>query len=545
MAAYGAVRGEVTAFPAHTIGASIVDANGHSFRLNCVNWSGAELSGYVPQGLNLQPATTIIGEIVSLGYNCVRLPWSNQMWDTDPPVSGNDILANPQFDGLHAKEIFEDIVHDLADAGLMIILDNHESQAGNCCNNTDSDASWYDPGSSTYTSANWIADWKSVVATFDDIPQVIGVDLRNEPRGPHVTWGPDSSVSPDYDWHAAAEAGGDAVQSVDPNMLVFVEGVNFALDLSGVASLPVTLKVADHVVYEFHDYSFDFGTITSYDDLMSKIQNDWGYLYQKVPLWLGEFGCNGLAGINTDSCSSSNGSLGSWFGPLAKYLYYHNTAWAYWLLNGTPAPATSGSYGILNSGWDGVYSQNLQDTLSAVQPRCPASAIPDGTYYITNLDTGDVIDVPRSSTTEGTDLDEWPLNDGTNQQWVVHGLGCSLYEITNVATGQSIDVSGQSASSGAKIDEWDYWGGGNQQFVLQDDSHGDGACTISAINSMPATTGSAATGVSYGPLAVPYPIEVPGGSTTAGTLLDQAAVTGSSGQDWTFTNVSTGSTVTC
>jgi hypothetical protein len=81
--------------------------------------------------------------------------------------------------------------------------------------------------------------------------------------------------------------------------------------------------------------------------------------------------------------------------------------------------------------------------------------------------------------------------------------------------------------------------------VIQDDGFSDGACTISAINSMPATTGESEGGVAYGPLAVPYPIQVPGDSTTAGTLLDQAAITSDPGQDWIFTEVSTGDILTC
>lgn len=528
------VRDEVTAFPAHTIGGSIVDANGHSFRLNCVNWSGAENTGYVPEGLNKEPASTIIGEVVSLGYNCVRLPWSNEMWDTNPKPSGNTISANPQFAGQDAKTIFGEIVHDLADAGLMIILDNHESEAGNCCNSGDSDRSWYDPSSSTYTSANWVKDWKSVVSTFDSIPQVVGVDLRNEPRGSDVTWGSSGT----HDWHAAAELGGDAVQSVDPHMLIFVEGVNFALDLSGVTSLPVTLTDPDQVVYEFHHYDFPpYTPVTSYNDLVATVSSAanhdyWAPLYQKVPLWLGEFGCFASAGTAQDSCSDGNGNLGAWFGPLTRYLYYHNTAWSYWELNGPPAPTGGRPYGILDYTWGAVADQDLQNALAAVQPRCPANPIPDGTYYIKNVATGQVIDIPQFKTAQGTQLDEWPRNGGTNQQWNVDNLGCGLMEITSALDGQSIDVKNASTAAGGLIQEYGYWGGGNQQFVVQNDNSGDGACTISAINSMRDVVN-------------PFPIEVPGGSTTDGTLLDQAAPGSGTNQDWTFTSASTGSAVTC
>jgi endoglucanase len=521
-------------FPAHTSGSSIVDADGHSFRLNCVNWYGAETSNFVPMGLNLQSASTIISEIVDLGFNCVRLPWSNQMWETDPSISGNTITANPQFAGQSSKTIFEEIVRDLADAGLMVILDDHNSNAEVCCSSTDGNTLWYN---STYTQADWVADWKSMVATFDDIPQVIGVDLRNEPRGgptaaTTATWGGSSATN----WQAAAELGGDAVQSVDPNMLIFVEGVNYALDLSGVESDPVVLTDPDHVVYEAHDYGFDFSSVSDYDNFVSQISDAsdhdyWAPLVGKVPLWIGEFGCNGTTSSGESTCSDDNGNLGPWFGPMIRFLDYHNLSWSYWAINGTTATGVQEQYGILNPQWDAIDNFYQTVALSVIQGRCTSAPLVNGRYYITNVNSGDVIDDPGFSTTEGTDLDQWPLNGGANQQWSLQSLGCGLYEITNVYSGQSMDISGQDPSSGGAVDQWDYWGGGNQQFVIADDADADGAYNVSAVNSMTDTTEDA-------PYPTPIPIEVPRASDTAGTKLDQETLDGGTNQEWTFTCIS-------
>jgi endoglucanase len=534
------------AFPAHTSGSSIVDANGHSFRLNCVNWYGAETANFVPLGLNIQPVSTIVGDIAGYGFNCVRLPWSNQMWEQDPAPAAGAIsdTYNPQFENQGSKTIFGEIVQDLANAGIMIILDNHTSNAEVCCSGTDGNTLWYN---ATYSQADWIADWESMVATFDDIPQVIGVDLRNEPRpGPTAattaTWGGSSGT----DWQAAAELGGDAVQSVDPNLLIFVEGVNYALDLSGVSSLPVVLTDPDHVVYEAHDYGFDFsGGVSGYDNFVSQISytdasdpaknNYWAPLVGKVPLWIGEFGCDTTANATAaeSDCSDSSGNLGPWFGPLIRFLNYHNLSWSYWALNGTQADGDAESYGILAPDWESLNSDELNTALASITGQCAAAPLNSGTYYITNVNSGDVIDVPGFSTTEGTDLDQWPLNKGTNQQWDLHSLGCGLYEITNIYTGQSIDISGQSASSGAAVDESDYWGGGNQQFVIETDENNDGGYNISAINSMADQTEN----ILY---PTPTPIAVPGSSDTAGTKLDQAALNQQTSQEWTFTCVSNG-----
>lgn len=499
-------------FPLHTSGASILGANGAPVKLDFVNWYGAESPDYVVGGLEYQPVSEIIGQIVSMGFNGVRLPWSNQMWEANPVVPAALVAANPQFAGEHARTVFEQVVQDPANAGLMVILDDHNSDAEWCCSSTDGNTLWYN---SAYPQSAWISDWESVVTQFRNIPQVIGVDLRNEPRGT-ATWGGSSAT----DWQAAAELGGDAVQSVDPNMLVFVEGVNYALDLSGVASLPVTLTDPGHLVYEAHDYGFDHSGVTDYDGYVSQIQSDWGYLVGQVPLWVGEFGTCNTAGSCVDSADTADN--GVWFSAITRYLGYHNLNWSYWPVNGTESDGLAGqgrtygvteTYGILNPQWDGAALPALLSSLQAIQPGCTAGPLASGTYYIRNVHSGDVIDIPSTQTAEGTDLDQWPLNDGANQQWKVTSLGCGLYEITSVLDGESIDIVGQSTSDGAAVNEYSYWGGGNQQFVISQDAAGSD--TISSINSMD-------------------PVEVPGQGTTAGTALDQWQANGGTNQDWTF-----------
>jgi endoglucanase len=501
------------AFPLHTSGASIVDAAGKAVKLKLVNWYGAESPDYVVGGLKYQPVTTIISEIVAMGFNGVRLPWSNQMWQSNPVVSDSVLAANPQFQGEHARTIFEQVVRDLASAGLMVVLDDHNSNAEWCCSSTDGNTLWYN---SAYPQSAWLSDWKSVVTQFEGVPQVIGVDLRNEPRGA-ATWGGSSSTN----WQAAAELGGNAVQSVDSKLLVFVEGTNYATSLSDAGNLPVRLNVADHVVYSVHDYGFDT-TITSYNEWVSKIEPNWGYLVGRVPLWVGEFGtCN-----TSDDCvsSGSTADLGKWFAIFTRYLRYHNLNWSYWAVNGTKSDGAAGqgisygeteTYGILNTSWDAASRASLLASLQAIQPACAAGSLASGTYYIKNVHSGDVVDIPDFKSAQGTDLDQWPGNGGINQKWKIASLGCGLYSIKSAMDGESIDISGQSTASGAKVDQYGYWGGGNQQFILARDSAG--SYTIASINSLD-------------------PIEVPGSSTKAGTLLDQGAANGGASQQWTFTS---------
>jgi endoglucanase len=501
-------------FPLHTSGANIVDAAGKQVKLDLVNWYGAESPDYVVGGLAYQPIGTIINEIVSMGFNGVRLPWSNQLWESNPTVSAQYVAANPQFAGEPARTVFQQVVQDLANAGLMVILDNHNSNAEWCCSGTDGNTLWYN---SAYPQSAWLSDWQSMVRTFASVPQVIGADLRNEPRSSAAWGGGSSSV----DWHAAAQQGGNAVLGADPHWLVFVEGTNYGLDLSGAGSLPVTLSVANQLVYSVHDYGFDFSGLTNYDSWASAIQSDWGYLVGKVPLWVGEFGTCDTATTCVSSTSSSDNGL--WFSFLTRFLRYHNVSWSYWAVNGTESDGLAGqgrtygateTYGVLNPAWSAAASSALLSSLQSVQPGCPAAPLASGTYTIKNRNSGDVIDIPGSSTTQGADLDQWPANGGTNQQWKVTSLGCGLYSITSVSDGQSMDISGQSTSQGAKVDQWGYWGGGNQQFLLARNSAG--YYTITNLNSLDL-------------------VEVPGSSTTAGAALDQWGSNGGANQQWSFT----------
>jgi endoglucanase len=501
-------------FPLHTSGASIVDANDKPVKLNFVNWYGAESPDFVVGGLEYQPISSIISEIVSMGFNGVRLPWSNQMWESDPAVPANLVAANPQFAGEDSQTVFGQVVQDLANAGLMVILDNHNSDAEWCCSSTDGNTLWYN---SDYPQSAWLSDWESMTVRFASIPQVIGVDLRNEPRGT-ATWG---GSDPSTDWQAAAELGGDAVQSVDPNLLIFVEGVNYALDLSGVASLPVTLNDPDHVVYEAHDYGFDHNGVASYNAWVAQIQPDWGYLVGHDPLWIGEFGTCNTA--NTCVASTNTTDLGLWFSAITRYMEYNNLNWSYWAINGTESDGLPGqgrtygvteTYGVLNPGWDGASLPALLTALQGIQPSCPAAPLANGTYYITNRASGYVLGIPGANTANGTDLDQEPLSHATSQQWNVTSLGCGLYTITSVLDGKAVDVAGQAVSNGADIDQWSYWGGGNQQFIASKNS--SGYYTFASINSMD-------------------PVEDPAFSTTAGRVLDQWTANGGTNQQWTFT----------
>jgi endoglucanase len=165
-------------------------------------------------------------------------------------------------------EIFDAVVNALANQELLIILDNHVSTADWCCSNTDGNQLWYN---SQQPQTAWLADGQGMVQRYRAQPAVVAVDLRNEPRAT-ATWGGASQ----YDWHAAAQLGGNTVLSVNPPLLVMVEGINYASDLTGVAQLPITLNVPNQLVYSAHDYSWYHDGLSSYIQLQQQLDRAWG-----------------------------------------------------------------------------------------------------------------------------------------------------------------------------------------------------------------------------------------------------------------------------
>lgn len=501
------------AFPLHTQGQYIVDSNGYRVRLNAFNWYGTESTDYVVSGLQAQPLSSIVSTIQSMGFNAVRLPWSNQMYESNPVVGNYALTANPSMEGENALTIFDQVISALTNAGIMVILDNHSSDAMWCCGN-DNDTLWYN---SNYPETSWIADWQGIVARYDSNPYVIGVDLRNEPRV-NATWGGSSST----DWHAAAQRGGNAVLGVDSNMLIFVEGISYAGDLSGVSSLPITLNVSNRVVYEAHDYGYWYSGLTGKSDYESKINPKWGYLITGTnpqPFWIGEFGtCN-----TADTCvsSSSNTDNGYWFGLITGYLRAHNVDWSYWAINGTTDSDHGGgfgsveSYGVLNTSWNGSALASLTSALQTLMTS--GCDIQTGNWEISNVNSGLAMEVNGWSKSNGGIVDQWTYgNNQANQRWIISYLHDGLYQITNVNSNLVLDAVNKGKTNGTKMQQWSNLSGSNQEYIIR---RTDNDTDIMIINS---NSGLA--------------VEVPGFSTSNGTQLDTWGTNNGTNQQWLLGN---------
>lgn len=312
------------------------------------------------RNLDHKPLEVIIGQIKAIGVNSVRLPWANETFEKNPVVPEYALRANPKFQGKHALEIMDSVIAALARAHILIILDNHISNADWCCSESDDNGLWYN---AEYPEEKWLEEWRAIVRRYKKQRWVVGADLRNELRSGAQWGGPD----PRLDWHAAAERGGNAVLGENPNLLVIVESPQYSTDFSGFAQLPVILKIANRVVYSPHAYAPPGQAFQNYEELKQVYDARAGYLLHSepgVPLWVGEFG----------SCQKLDcGDNSQWLRWLVRYLEENDLGWSYWPLNGAQSSGRSRTYdavetyGLLSPDYQHIGAPKIVELLRTIE----------------------------------------------------------------------------------------------------------------------------------------------------------------------------------
>jgi endoglucanase len=336
-----------------TRGAKLYDSQGREARITGVSWFGMEGGTFAPFGLSNQSLGTLLDTIVKLGFNTLRLPFCNQLFDAGsrPNV---DASRNPDLAGKTGLQLMDAIVKGAAERGLKVMLDRHRPDA-----NAQSDL-WY---TDRYSEQRWIDDWKMLATRYKDDPTVFAVDLHNEPKG-DATWGDGNQAT---DWKAAAERAGNAILAINPNLLIVVEGIEkigadyywWGGQLAAAGDKPVKLAVDNRVVYSAHDYPASlypqpWFSAADYPANLAKVWSDhWGYLAERdiAPVFVGEFGTK----FETESDKQ-------WLGALTKYIDQHKLSFAFWCLN----PNSGDTGGLLQGDWQTENKAKL-DVLRPIQ----------------------------------------------------------------------------------------------------------------------------------------------------------------------------------
>ncbi|MEU1164209.1 cellulase family glycosylhydrolase, partial [Streptomyces sp. NPDC005921] len=190
----------------HTSGRQILDAAGQPVRIAGINWFGFETANYVVHGLWSRDYRSMIDQMRSLGYNTIRLPYSDDILKSATVPNSIDFSngKNADLQGLNSLQVMDRIVAYAGQDGLRVILDRHRPDAGG------QSALWY---TSSVPESTWIADLKALASRYAADPTVIGIDLHNEPHDP-ACWGCGDTT---IDWRLAAQRAGNAVLSVNPD----------------------------------------------------------------------------------------------------------------------------------------------------------------------------------------------------------------------------------------------------------------------------------------------------------------------------------------
>src|SRR5579859_4122190 len=352
--------------PVHTAGAKLVDGQGQEVRITGVNWFGLETDTFAPHGLWARNYGDMLDQIAAAGFNTIRIPYSNQLFDAASTPKGIDYQKNPDLQGLNGLRILDAIVAGAGQRGLSVLFDRHRPTA------TGQSELWYTPA---VPESRWIQDWVMLAQRYAGNPTVIGADLHNEPHGP-ATWG---DGSPTTDWRLAAERAGNAILAVNPDWLIVVEGIEhygndwywWGGNLAGVRDAGVRLSVPAKLVYSTHDYGPGvygqawFGAPDFPANLPKLWRDHWAFLEQDdlAPVLVGEFGGR----------SVGSDKEGVWQRTLLAYMRDNNLSYTYWAWN----PDSGDTGGILDDDWSTLDQRKLAMLAGYQSPVDAQAAAPD------------------------------------------------------------------------------------------------------------------------------------------------------------------------
>src|SRR4051794_356317 len=348
----------------HTNGNKIVDSAGATVRLTGINWFGMETDNKTFHGLwSSNPWRSQLDTMARLGYNTLRIPFSDDALKSDAVATGINDYVNPDLVGKSPLQILDAVIAYAGGKGMRVILDRHRPTAAG------QTPLWYTSG---VPESTWISDWQMLARRYAGNTTVIGADLHNEPHAegtnPAATgacWGCGDTAR---DWRLAAERAGNAILSVQPNWLIFVEGVScpsgglsnvwdgdtsndedcgwWGGNLSKAGDFPVRLSVANRLVYSPHEYATSVYHQAWFDDptypanMPAIWDHYWGYLYKLniAPIMMGEFGTTLASDIDK-----------VWLQKLHAYTGtgVNGMSFTYWSWN----PNSGDTGGIANDDW--------------------------------------------------------------------------------------------------------------------------------------------------------------------------------------------------
>ena len=416
----------------HAKGSRLYDKDGNEVWLTGANWFGFNCSENCAHGLYACDVDVFLQGVADHGINVIRFPISSELilsWmeGSPNPVSSVQASYNPPQDVVgedgtitpagkygdinrdfvledgktlkNSMEIFDIIMQKCKKYGIKAFIDIHSPDANNSGHNYEI---WY--GKAGITTDLWIETLVWLADKYKNDDTLIGYDLKNEPHGKRGYTGPcpdniakwDDSTD-ENNWKYAAETCANAILEVNPNALIFIEGIEqypmldkgydwdtpdvfqpkpgeekwygawWGGNLRGVRDLPVVPESGtSQIVYSPHDYGpsvyaqtwfdKDFTTQTLLDDYW---YDTWAYIVEEdiAPLLIGEWGGHMDGDKNQ-----------KWMELLRDYMIDNHISHTFWCLNPNSGD-TGGLIGVDFKTWDdekyGLFEPSLWQTQSS------------------------------------------------------------------------------------------------------------------------------------------------------------------------------------
>lgn len=320
-------------------------ADDKPFYIKGVNWFGAEtiegtLQGLWPYGTTVEEALDLLS---TYEVNALRLPLALDSVLNDQEISADQTAGSPSLAGKSYLSILDYIIGEARKRNMLVVLDNHRMKA--------SEPAFPD-----------VADTKKIIPALQALAKrycdnpamwnVLGIDLKNEPKGT-ATWG---SGDASTDWDLQAAELGNAVLAKCPRWLLFVEGVQTNVDgvtvewgqaggsLQGTKKHPVKVTNMERVVYSPHllspgvDFKSPWWVASNFPNNMAKL---WDAYFGFVPKTTGNAVVVGAWGAKME------GKDKKWANEVASYLATNNIGSFYWAFN----PQSADTGGLVLDDW--------------------------------------------------------------------------------------------------------------------------------------------------------------------------------------------------
>ena len=311
-----AISGNATAAGYYAQAGKLYDASGQEIQIRGISHYGFNATILQPQFLWAMGWKEQIAQIKSLGFNAIRVPFvPDTLYNTTPvnQLSYVDASLNPELIGKTPLQALDLWMAEADRQGMYVLLDFHSVSMQRqyptwfVSNAADFNLIY---NKQAYTEQNWKRDLVFVAQRYANLPHFFGIDIYNEPNG-IVRWstGDANVTNPIYFWKAAAEAASAMVLAANPNLMIFVQGINGEFDGIENSNVPMNwgedfqpqayqpLNIPkDKLVLSPHTYGPDVYMKSSFSasNFPANLAANWdtlfGQFYLIHPVVVGEWG---------------------------------------------------------------------------------------------------------------------------------------------------------------------------------------------------------------------------------------------------------------